>query len=190
MHFGIDYGSKLAGTTVICFDQSSCLHFIQSEKKKDADAMVLENSSMRQPTLVALDAPLSLPPAYFDKGDDFFYRICDRKLKAMSPMFLGGLTARAMRLQSALTKQQIPVIETYPAQVVKELLANTGFYQKKSKDIKPFIDLLNIVLPYPFVDPPDNWHQIDAALAWWAGFRYLTNKAIPYGETSEGIIWI
>ena len=37
MHFGIDYGSKLAGTTVICFAHNKHLEFIQSEKKQDAD---------------------------------------------------------------------------------------------------------------------------------------------------------
>ena len=38
IHLGIDYGSKLAGTTVICFEKNKQLHFLQSEKKKDADA--------------------------------------------------------------------------------------------------------------------------------------------------------
>ena len=37
---GIDYGSKLAGTTVICYKKEGRLQLLQSEKKSDADAFV------------------------------------------------------------------------------------------------------------------------------------------------------
>jgi predicted nuclease with RNAse H fold len=190
MHFGIDYGSKLAGTTVICFDLEGHLHVVQSEKKKDADAMILERSLALRPQLIALDAPLSLPPAYFDLGDDFFYRTCDRELRAMSPMFLGGLTARAMRIQKILQGEGIAVIETYPAQFVKELLDKTPLYQKKSKELKGFLHLLSSRLPYPLANQAQNWHQVDAILAWYSGYRFIQKKAIPYGEKAEGLIWI
>ena len=39
---GVDYGSKMAGTTVVaCYDGKS-LCFFSSEKKKDADAFLLK----------------------------------------------------------------------------------------------------------------------------------------------------
>ena len=104
MHIGIDYGAKLAGTTAICFEQSGQLKIWQSEKKKDADKFVQESIKQLQPTTVFIDAPLSLPLAYFGEGENYFYRECDKILKGMSPMFLGGLTARAMRLAKPYTR--------------------------------------------------------------------------------------
>ena len=80
---GIDYGSKLAGTTSICFEVDNRLVFLQSEMKKDADKMIiqfLENHRIKQ---VFFDAPLSLPKAFFGEGEDFFYREGDRAIGAM-----------------------------------------------------------------------------------------------------------
>lgn len=90
MHLGIDYGSKLAGTTAICYQEGDALTIIQSEKKQDADRFINDTVESLKPEQIFIDAPLSLPAAYFGNGDDYFYRDCDRQLKAMSPMFLGG----------------------------------------------------------------------------------------------------
>jgi len=64
MHFGIDYGSKLAGTTVITYDHKGQLHQVSSAKKQDADAMILAVATELEPTSIYLDGPLSLPGAY------------------------------------------------------------------------------------------------------------------------------
>ena len=104
---GIDYGSKLAGTTCIAWMKEGQLKIIQSAKNQDADEWIitqLDNESIDQ---IFMDAPLSLPPAFHDPlSDEFFYRAADRELKAMSPMFLGGLTARAMRLKKICRLRQ------------------------------------------------------------------------------------
>ena len=131
MHFGIDYGSKLAGTTVICFDENEKLNFRQSEKKQDADAFLEKLISEKQPDSVFIDAPLSLPNAYFGKGEDYFYRKCDREVGGMSPMFLGGLTARAIKLKSKSETPECPFYEIYPAQLVRVLFPD--FIKQKSK---------------------------------------------------------
>jgi predicted nuclease with RNAse H fold len=107
MHFGIDYGSKMAGTTVITYNQDNVLYQRSSVKNGDADAFILDCVTELQPGQIYIDAPLSLPLACFGKGTDFFYREADRKLKAMSPMFLGGLTARAMKLRLQLTEMEL-----------------------------------------------------------------------------------
>ena len=41
MLVGIDYGSKLAGTTVIAYTQENEVHFMSSVKKQDADQMII-----------------------------------------------------------------------------------------------------------------------------------------------------
>ena len=73
---GIDYGSKLAGTTAIAFVENNLACLLQSERKQDADSFIREWVSAWNPTHLFLDAPLSLPGVY--RGlpwcNDFFYR--------------------------------------------------------------------------------------------------------------------
>lgn len=191
MHLGIDYGAKLAGTTTICFEQSGLLQIWQSEKKKDADQFVQESIKELKPTNVFIDAPLSLPLAYFGEGDNYFYRECDKILKGMSPMFLGGLTARAIKLARFYEKKEISFLETYPAQMVKHFLAEaTEGYKKQKIFLANFCEVLRDELPYDFVKQPTNWHQVDSALAWWAGWRYEKGEVKVYGNEKEGLIYV
>jgi len=118
---GIDYGAKKAGTTAICYQEGNRLFTSLSVKGADADDFCFQQIERLRPEFIMIDAPLSLPDAYFGKGDDFFYRQCDRELNAMSPMFLGGLTARAMRLADQLKSRQMLVYETYPRALASEL---------------------------------------------------------------------
>ena len=190
MHLGIDYGAKLAGTTAICFEQSGLLHIWQSEKKKDADRFVQESIEQLAPMAIFIDAPLSLPLAYYGKGDNYFYRECDKLLKGMSPMFLGGLTARAIKLARSYEKKAISFLETYPAQMVKHFLEEkVEGYKKQKVFLANFCEVLANELPYNFVEQPTNWHQVDSALAWWAGWRYQKGEAKVYGNEEEGLIY-
>ena len=102
--FGVDYGSKMAGTTVVAVARERQIDLLQSGRKQDADAWLLETAVAQQPDHIFLDAPLSLPGVYrhLPGRSDYFYREADRELQAMSPMFLGGLTARAMQLHERL----------------------------------------------------------------------------------------
>ena len=59
--FGIDYGSKLAGTTVIGLLENQIVQLFASQKKKDADQFILQQIKERQPNTIFIDAPLSLP---------------------------------------------------------------------------------------------------------------------------------
>jgi len=191
MHLGIDYGAKLAGTTAICFEQAGQLRIVQSEKKKDADKFVQQTIKKLQPRAIYIDAPLSLPLAYFGQGDNYFYRDCDKVLKGMSPMFLGGLTARAIKLSKSYEAKGVSFMETYPAQIVKHYLADiTEGYKKQKVFLADFCKILAQQLPYIFVSTPTNWHQVDSALAWWAGWRHLNNEVKIYGNGKEGLIYI
>ena len=42
MHIGIDYGSKLAGTTALAYELNGKLILLQSQKNKDADAFIVQ----------------------------------------------------------------------------------------------------------------------------------------------------
>lgn len=190
MHFGIDYGSKLAGTTTICFVKNKELRVLQSEKKKDADSFIKHLIDQERPSKIFLDAPLSLPNAYSEKGDNFFFRECDKELKAMSPMFLGGLTARAMKLAYEYKDADLDFHEVYPGYLVKLLFPEVRFYKKKAIDIPTFLDLLTPFLPFPITSKMENWHQVDGLLAWLSGYRFQETQAILIGDKAEGIIII
>jgi predicted nuclease with RNAse H fold len=190
--FGIDYGNKLAGTTVISFLNGNKIDLIQAEKGKDADEWILALALAKKPSMVFLDAPLSLPGVYQNsKLEDYFYRKADRELKAMSPMFLGGLTARAMRLKSELAKNGITVFETFPGYLAREILQlDPKRYKKDKTYFDEAISTLKEHLPGQSFSKPDNWHQFDALLAFTSSYRYQNKKALYFGDPEEGLIVI
>ena len=192
MHFGIDYGSKLAGTTVITYNIDGVLYQKSSKKKEDADAMIIKLVNEQMPRAIYIDAPLSLPKAYFGKGDDYFYRAADRELKAMSPMFLGGLTARAIKIKAFIESLQIEIFETYPGGLVRSIPELKQNYSKKDALMIPKIldqtkRLLGDVLIF---EAPKNIHQIDSLLAWYSGLRHQKGRAKEFGDIEEGLVII
>lgn len=125
---GIDFGARKAGTTVLVWNEGTEIRAAQSKVGQDADIFLREAVGQLAPNLIAIDAPLTLPGVY--RGvvgcSDFHLRECDRALKAMSPMFLGGLTARAMALAAEWRAEGVTVYETYPRQVAMRLGMDTS----------------------------------------------------------------
>lgn len=189
MHLGIDYGSKLAGTTAICYQEGEALTIVQSEKKQDADRFINKTVESLNPSQIFIDAPLSLPSAYFGSGDDYFYRDCDRLLKAMSPMFLGGLTARAIKLTSAFESNNISCYEAYPAALVKNIEGLSKNYNKKSMVNTSIIKILESLIGLE-IKSIGNWHQIDSVLCWYTGKRFASDEAKMIGNKEEGQIFV
>jgi uncharacterized protein len=190
---GVDYGSKLSGTTVVANFDGAKWTFAHSEKKKDADQFLLEWVSQRQPEQIFLDAPLSLPAVYAQNTDkdDYFYRAADRALGAMSPMFLGGLTARAMRLKQQFLKLGAQTYEAYPGALARELGLTAAGYKKEEAALPDLLQLLAPELPLPVA--PElvvNRHAFDALLAWITGWRYLQGKNLQFGDPEEGVIFV
>lgn len=193
MWAGIDYGSKTAGTTVICFgNNKQQLDIVGTTKKQDADDFILSVLSGVQPEFTTIDAPLSLPLIYQqpDKGSDFFYRAVDRELKAMSPMFLGGLTARAMKLKHEASKHKIPLFETYPAALVRYLQLTEHYNKKNPLLIDSFLDALLQIFPAKIsIHQLPTWHHVDALLAWLSCYRMAHDEHTTFGD-DEGQIFI
>ena len=192
IHFGIDFGSKMAGTTAIAYNPDDKIYIMQSPQKKDADKFIQNVIYKQNPERIFIDAPLSLPLIYSEpnKGEDFFYRHCDKLVKAMSPMFLGGLTARAMELAAGWRKNNISVFESYPKKVKQILLPGDDLYKKSKENIAYFMKALNPFLkPYKVECLPQNWHQVDAVLCWTIGLRYAKTNVKSYGDEQEGIIY-
>ncbi|MEM1107191.1 MAG: DUF429 domain-containing protein [Planctomycetota bacterium] len=192
--FAIDFGSKLAGTTVVVAGSMASdqpLSFTASKKKQDADAMIANLLAGHNGANVYLDAPLSLPGVYrgLDGFDDHHLRRGDRKLAAMSPMFLGGLTARAMRL--AANTPHCTWHETYPAAQAKRLEFPKDEYKKKADALPRLTTLLAGLIEACF-DPAEvqTWHHFDALLAWLAAERHARGEATFHGNPAEGVILV
>ena len=185
-HLGIDYGSNLAGTTAVCYHQNGFLNIICSRKKQNADQFIYSFVMDSHYDKIFLDAPLSLPLAYFNQGDDFFYRQCDRELKAMSPMFLGGLTARAMALRQKL--QEVQFYETYPKQLVR--LLPSEIQRSYKVGLEEFLLGIGKLLGFRIKTEVESWHMIDSILAWWSGYRHAQGKHMYFGSPEEGIVCI
>ncbi len=187
-HIGIDYGSKMAGTTVVCYLNNNQLHVKQSQKKKDADAFIKSCIEEINPKMICIDAPLTLPLAYYGKGENFHFRKCDIETKAMSPMFLGGLTARAIALKSKFP--QIKFIECYPAEFARTLMRDTLYNKKEKNPTKDLIEFIESNFNIVISNEITNYHQIDAILCWLSGKRYFEDKGTQFGDPQEGIIYV
>lgn len=190
---GIDYGSKLAGTTSVCYVENSSVQFIRSEKKQDADAMLQRVIGDLKPQWIAIDAPLSLPGVYagIPGCTNYFYRHCDQLTSAMSPMFIGGLTARAMQLKSQLCNSTQQWVEVYPVKRGKELGLEQWGYRQKESDFARIIGEIQHI----FIDVELNSemiqtsHDLDALLALEIGLRCGRGQTSHVGQSEEGLIY-
>lgn len=187
-HIGVDYGSKFAGTTALCFKDAEGYHLYQSGKGEDADQFLGDWLERLKPGHVFIDAPLSLPSAFYGKGNDFFYRASDREAGAMSPMFLGGLTARAMKMVKSYSGKETLFVETYPKLVLREVAGFLESYKKETGEIPGILSEIEKKLNYQVPSEILNWHQLDAFLCWAGGMRYFEGSAIFLGDPEEGQI--
>lgn len=188
---GIDFGAKLAGTTSMTILKDSKFSIHDCKKGEDADAWILEQVERQAIKTVFIDAPLSLPLAYFDdKSNEFFYRKADADLGAMSPMFLGGLTARAMKMKRLLETEHVAVFETYPAALVRELFVHSEFYKKDIQGFRKELRVKTKAYDLPALPRFKSFHQVDSLLAWLSGYRHLNHQSIIHGSKQEGAIFI
>jgi predicted nuclease with RNAse H fold len=190
---GIDYGNRFSGTTVICYNHLSQILFLNSSKNADADSFIFSEVAQIKPGLIFIDAPLTLPGIYWlgNGYRDYFYRECDKEMQAMSPMFLGGLTARAIKLKHQLTESGFDVFETYPRRMLDVLSLPVDYYKQGKKDLDWILDVFmnetNISLNKKTII---SWHHLDALLAFLSGVRYLDGKSIQFGNAEEGLVYV
>ena len=195
MIIGIDYGAKMAGTTVIArMYEHNKVDFHTSAKNQDADQFVASFISKNEDIWLAyIDAPLSLPKVYSQDVPDgnYFYREADKATGAMSPMFLGGLTARAMRLSVELTKLGVKVVETYPSKLADVLKLKEKNYKKDRHQIAGLCEELKEVSGFMFDNEQvETWHHFDSLLCLYSAKRYEIQAAMVFGNTEEGTITV
>jgi predicted nuclease with RNAse H fold len=193
--FGVDFGSKLSGTTVVALFERGKIFFLPVDEDVDADDFILKAAAHFKPEIIFLDAPLSLPGKYcgLPGFDNYHFRRADLELRAMSPMFLGGLTARAMALKDTLRKSDIRVYETYPKVMAERFgLRDLGYKNGRSALIQCRSRMMDVISPTWMIDCQDitTWHHLDALLALLSALNLETANAHIYGDEREGLIYI
>ena len=186
--WGIDFGARRSGKTAVAIANEGKVYFHQVEKGKDTDAWLEKLMEKYPPTMVAIDAPLSLPAGWCGGIGDLFYRQCDEELKAMSPLFLGGLTGRAVKFSRKARAAGIDIIEAYPKGVVAKLL--NCEYPEVGEDLTPLLDLLPEGTDIQLTAQPTNEHQLDALICLVTAFRFSAKEAMTFGKYGEGLIYV
>ncbi|MBX2979048.1 MAG: hypothetical protein KF905_07125 [Flavobacteriales bacterium] len=183
---GIDFGARAAGTTVICHRERGLFRFERSDKGGDADTWLQERILQMRPSAIYLDAPLSLPGAYYGKSEDHFFRLADRLAGGMSPMFLGGLTARAIRLAQQWRMLGIRVFEVYPSGSIRH---KWDFLKIPAGRSIP-AHKLRLMAGVHALPPPitKDRHEADAWLCWLIGLQHQQGNTLQVGDPEEGVI--
>jgi len=192
--FGISYGSKLSGNTVIAILNINKIYFLDVEENTNADDFIFNAAQHFKPDVVFLDAPLSLPARCCGKkGNDFHFRKADIQLKAISPMFLGGITARAMQLKSRLENESTKVYETHvKSQACNYKLIDLGYKKEDNHLISCRNTLKEKLSPSLFFDCQEikTWQHLDAFLALFSAMRFVMGRADTFGNAKEGLIYV
>lgn len=194
--FGIDYGEKYSGTTIICHNYSGKPGFLESDKQSDADSFILSEVIHLHPSMIFINAPLSLPGIYWLKNGyrDHFFRLCDREVDARSPMEEGALTARAMKLKTELKSTGCKVYETHPGMLAGIMeVSKSGYHEMSIGQLEVFVKALLAKTENASgldIKSVRTWHHADALLAFLTGLRYLNKEHEVFGKKKEGLIFV
>lgn len=162
---------------------TTCLIF----KDQDILQKVKENS----PQVVAIDAPLCLPPGRktIEEKTNIHLRESDRELLKMGiklfPITLGPmrkLTQRGIQLKSIFEAQKLVIIEAYPGGA-QDVLG----IPRKQRGIEKLLAGLQ-KLGIEGLDNSLSDHELDAATCAYVGKLFLEGKAVEYGECNQVIV--
>lgn len=155
------------------------------------DLEILGKIREAEPALVAIDAPLSLPPGRksIEERTGAHLRECDRELLKRRikffPVTLGPmrkLTARGINLKRILQSEGYSVVEAYPGGAQDVL----GIPRKQRGLEKLTLGLQALGISGLNGDLSD--HELDAVTCAYVGKLFLEGKAVIYGATDDGIV--
>lgn len=156
-----------------------------------SDQEILDVIERKNPTLVTIDAPLSLPPGRksIHQRNGQHFRACDMELRRRKipffPITLGPmrvLTERGMGLKKKIEQMEIQTLEVYPggAQDIWKI-------PRAKHDLEGLKTGL-IGLGVVGLDGKYSAHELDAVTAALVGILYLKGKAEVFGDFSSGAI--
>ncbi len=155
------------------------------------DYEVIQKTLYIKPKVVAIDAPLCLPPGRksIEERTNVHLRESDRELLKMGikffPITLGPmrkLTERGMRLKNIFETQKLTVIEAYPGGAQDVL--GIPRKQKGLENLRDGLEKLDIT----GLNDQMSDHELDAVTCAYVGKLFLQGKAVAYGESNQAII--
>ncbi len=185
---GVDLAGSPRRNTGICLLRGMT---VASCATVHGDEEIIAFIERSRPELVAVDAPLSLPPGRttIDDRRGGHFRSSDRELLKRGirffPITLGpmrSLTTRGMRLKELLADRGIPVIEIYPgaAQDIWSIPRKQGGLEKLRRGLER--------LGLKGLRKGMNGDELDAVSGALVGRLYLRGEAEVLGDVGEGAI--
>lgn len=157
------------------------------------DQEIINYVEEEKPALIAIDAPLNLPPgrkSIEDRNGEHF-RPCDRELLRRGirffPITLGPmrlLTKRGIRLKRSLTRRGYSVIEVYPG--AAQDIWHTGRKQDGLSKLRKGLEKLGV----KGLNKKMDGDELDAVSAALVGRLFLLGKAEVLGNFKRGAIVI
>ncbi len=157
------------------------------------DQEIVNYVQKENPALIAIDAPLNLPPgrkSMEDKNGEHF-RPCDRELLRRGihffPITLGPmrlLTKRGIHLKRALTRRGYAVIEVYPG--AAQDIWHTGRKQDGLSKLRKGLEKLGV----KGLNKKMGGDELDGVTAALVGQLFLRGKAEVLGNFKQGAIVI
>jgi len=157
------------------------------------DREIINYVEKENPSLIAVDAPLNLPPgrkSIEDRNGEHF-RPCDRELLKRGirffPITLGPmrlLTKRGIRLKRAFTRRGYAVIEVYPG--AAQDIWHTGRKQDGLPKLRKGLEKLGV----KGLNEKMDGDELDAVTAALVGEFFLRRKAEVLGNFKRGAIVI
>ena len=187
---GIDLAGSPKRSTGICTLEKNNLTLCSIIH---TDREIFNYIEKANPTLIAIDAPLNLPPgrkSIQDKNGEHF-RPCDRELLRRGirffPITLGPmrlLTERGIQLKKALTAHGYTVVEVYPG--AAQDIWKIGRKQDGLSRLRKGLQRLGV----KGLHKKMNGDELDAATAALVGQWFLRGKAEILGNFRRGAIII
>jgi hypothetical protein len=155
------------------------------------DEEILTATQAASPEVIAIDAPLSLPPGRqsIEQKTDVHLRECDRELLRRRirffPITLGPmrkLTVRGMNLKKHLENKNFKVIEVYPGGAQDVL--GIPRKQRGLDKLRNGLEQLGLA----GLNSGMSDHELDAVTCAFVGKLFLEGKSSLYGDASSGII--
>lgn len=156
-----------------------------------SDEEILNYVDRAKPDLVAIDAPLSLPPgrkSMRERGK-YHFRPCDEELRRRKipffPITLGpmrGLTERGIKLRQRLERSGYRVVEIYPGGA--QDIWGIPRAKHSVNDLRLGLRRLGI----KGLKRKISAHELDAVSGALTGLLFLQGKAEVYGNFSQGAI--
>jgi len=187
---GIDLAGSPKRNTGICSLRGNR---VRSWKTVLTDKEILEFVERHRPQLIAIDAPLNLPPGRksIEDHNGEHFRACDKELLRRGirffPITLGpmrSLTVRGISLKKKLQRRRYKVIEMYPgaAQDIWNIARKQDGLNKLRKGLTD--------LGLKGLDKRMNGDELDAITGALVGNLFLAGKAEILGNFRQGAIVI